>query len=244
MKTMILCAGLGTRLKPWTDSHPKALVPVAGVPMLKRVSCKLIQQGFDDITVNVHHFADQIVSFVREDSVLAGKVNISYETDKLLDTGGGILNAEEFLRKDSSPFLVHNVDILSNAGLSEIMKDHIRSGRHVTLLISERPSDRKLVFDPDMRLKGWLNIKSGEKRPSSFSMSDEDGMYAFSGIYVLSVDVFDIMRSCGFCGAFPIMDFFLSDIPELKIGGYVQKDLEIIDIGKPDTLHRANLEIQ
>ncbi|MDE7410182.1 MAG: NTP transferase domain-containing protein [Muribaculaceae bacterium] len=244
MKTMILCAGLGTRLKPWTDSHPKALVPVAGVPMLKRVSDRLIEQGFDEVTVNVHHFADQIVSFIRKDRTLSEKVRISYETETLLDTGGGILHAEEFLRSDPSPFLVHNVDILSNADLKAIMEDHMRSGRHVTLLVSERTSDRKLVFNPGMRLKGWLNLKSREKRPSSLSMTADDEMYAFSGIYVLSVDVFDIMRSYGFSGAFPIMDFFLSDIPELKIGGYVQKDLDIIDIGKPDTLHRAELKIQ
>ncbi|MDE5813116.1 MAG: NTP transferase domain-containing protein, partial [Muribaculaceae bacterium] len=115
MKAMILCAGLGTRLKPWTESHPKALVPVGGIPMLKRVSDRLIEQGFDEITLNIHHFGDQIVSFVNQDPQLAYKVSISDETESLLDTGGGILRAESFLSNDPRPFLVHNVDILSNA---------------------------------------------------------------------------------------------------------------------------------
>ena len=241
---MILCAGLGTRLKPWTETHPKAIVPVGGIPMLKRVVDSLSKQGFDEITVNVHHFSDQIIHYILDDESLSSKVSVSDETDNLLDTGGGILNAEVFLRVDERPFLVHNVDILSNADLRDLMAEHERTGRHITLLVSERQSDRKLVFDSDMRLKGWLNLKTGQTRPAAFRPIDSDRLLSFSGIYVMSTDVFDLMKSNGFDGAFPIMDFFLSDIPGLDVGGYLQTNLELIDIGKPDTLHRANLKIQ
>ncbi|MDE7096503.1 MAG: NTP transferase domain-containing protein, partial [Muribaculaceae bacterium] len=110
MKAMILCAGLGSRLKPWTDSHPKALVPVGGIPMLKRVVDKLADEGFDEVTINVHHFADQIISYLECEELPVNKINISDETDSLLDTGGGILKAEPFLAVDDRPFLVHNVD--------------------------------------------------------------------------------------------------------------------------------------
>ncbi len=241
---MILCAGLGTRLKPWTEKHPKALVPVGGIPMLKRVTERLIGQGFEEITINVHHFADQIIDFVENDGELAGKVVISDESDTLLDTGGGLLHAEKYLGADDRPFLVHNVDILSNANLKALMSNHVDSHLHVTLLVSDRKSDRKLVFDKEMNLKGWMNTKTGQMRPDGFEVSEDDRMLSFSGIYIMGPEVFTIMKENGYEGSFPIMDFFLSGIPVLKIGGVVQKDLEIIDIGKPDTLHRANLEIQ
>ena len=180
MKTMILCAGLGTRLKPWTEKHPKALVPVGGVPMLKRVSDRLIEQGFDEITVNIHHFGDQIEEYIKGDSVLSGKVNISDESVMLLDTGGGILNAESLLGADDRPFLVHNVDILSNADLRSLMEQHKSSNRHVTLLVSERKSDRKLVFDAEMKLKGWIHQKTGATRPENLEILDSDHMLSFS----------------------------------------------------------------
>lgn len=244
MKAMILCAGMGTRLKPWTEKHPKALVPVGGIPILKRVGTNLIEQGFDEITVNVHHFGDQIISFIEGDESFRGKTSVSDESGMLLDTGGGILNAESLLSRDSRPFLVHNVDILSNADLRKLMAEHERSGREVTLLVSERESDRKLVFDKWMKLKGWLNRKSGETRPSSLKIKESDRLLSFSGIYAMSTDVFGIMRSNGFAGRFPIMDFFLSFIPNLNIGGVIQEHLDLMDIGKPDTLHRANLKIQ
>ena len=241
---MILCAGLGTRLKPWTENHPKALVPVGGVPMLKRVSESLVTQGFDEIIINIHHFGDQIVEFIKEDAFLSQKVSISDERDVLLDTGGGILHAESILASDNRPFLIHNVDILSNADLKSLMSEHVRSKRHVTLLVSDRKSDRKLVFDLEMNLKGWVNQKSGETRPEKLKILDSDTLLAFSGIYVMGTDVFGLMRLAGFDGAFPIIDFFLSAVPGLRIGGRLQPDLDIIDIGKPDTLHRANLKIQ
>lgn len=243
MKAMILCAGLGTRLKPWTLHHPKALVPVGGVPMLKRVAENLYSHGFDEITVNVHHFADQIIEYIDAGNLPMKHVNVSDESECLLDTGGGLLHASHFLAADNSPFLVHNVDILSNADLNSLYECHLKSGRDITLLVSDRVSDRKLLFDKDMNLKGWINTKTKETRPVELNVSEDDYLLAFSGIYVMSPSVFDVMRLNGFAGSFPIMDFFLARIPDVSIGGVSQCGLEIIDIGKPDSLKKANLEI-
>lgn len=240
---MILCAGLGTRLKPWTLEHPKALVPVAGVPMLKWVSDRLCSLGFDDQTVNVHHFASQIVDYLSENNLKVEHVNISDESVCLLDTGGGILHAEKFLSSDSEPFLVHNVDILSDADLRSLYEDHRKSQRDVTLLVSDRKSDRKLVFDSEMKLKGWKNTKTGEVRPGNLEMLDDDVMLSFSGIYIMSPSVFRKMTGHGFEGKFPIMDFFLADSDDVYIGGVCQNGLSIIDIGKPETLKSASASL-
>lgn len=239
MKAMILCAGLGTRLKPWTLSHPKALVPVAGVPMLKRVASRLMEKGFDSLTINVHHFASQIKDYVASGALDADGVNISDESECLLDTGGGILYAERFLAVDGEPFLVHNVDILSDADLPALYEAHRSSGRDVTLLVSDRKSDRKLVFGPTMLLKGWVNQASGAVRPKDLQIDSSDIVLSFSGIYVMSPSVFAKMKANGFSGAFPIMDFFLAGLKDVEIGGVCQKGLAILDIGKPETLRDA-----
>jgi len=244
MKAMILCAGLGTRLKPWTLEHPKALVPVGGVPMLQRVADRLFDMGFDDLTINVHHFASQIEDYVNAGSLSASKLHISDETECLLDTGGGILNAERFLSSDDEPFLVHNVDILSDADLRSLFDYHKNSDNDVTLLVSDRKSDRKLIFDLNMNLKGWLNKKTGENRPSNLVISEEDRELSFSGIYVMSPIVFGMMRRHGFYGKFSIMDFLLGCFADVKIGGICQNRLSIIDIGKPETLKSANLRMK
>lgn len=243
MKAFILCAGLGTRLRPWTLTHPKALVPVGGVPMLKRVIDSLTSQGFDSLTLNVHHFASQIIDFLAQEYP-ACDFSVSDESDKLLETGGALLHAAPYLAKDSAPFLVHNVDILSNADLKALYDSHMASGADVTLLVSDRDSSRKLVFGgSDMRLKGWVNTKTQETRPEGFVVSPDDVVLAFSGIYVVSPRTLDLMREAGFRDAFPVMDFLLKPGTGAVISGFVQDGLDIIDIGKPETLRKANLEV-
>ena len=161
---MILAAGLGTRLKPWTLEHPKALVPVDGIPMLERVILKLKSQGFDEIVVNVHHFAGQITDFL--DSKDFGiKISISDERGGLLDTGGGLVHARHLL--EGEPFLVHNVDILSNADLSALMHFHESEGNDVTLLTSDRKSSRKLLFDED----GSLTVAKFPSRKDDYDVA-------------------------------------------------------------------------
>lgn len=236
MKGFILAAGLGTRLKPWTDTNPKALVPVGGRPMLERVVEQLHAGGITDLTVNVHHFADKIRLFIEEKGWNMG---ISDETELLLETGGGLLNAAPLLLHDPSPILIHNVDILSNADFRKLEEVHNARKADITLLVSDRDSSRRLIFSPDWRLKGWYSLSSGEFRPLDFSYSPDDIEMAFSGIYVISPSVLRYMVEKGWSGKFPIMDFLLASIDELRIFGFEQKDLSLIDIGKPDSLNRA-----
>lgn len=240
MKAMILAAGLGTRLKPWTERHPKALVPVNGVPMLERVIGRLKDSGFDEIVVNIHHFADQIEEFL--DSKEWGvRISISNEREKLLDTGGALLHARDLLTHiDWEPFLVHNVDILSNIDLGAMMKRHKESGADVTLAVGKRKSDRELVFGSDMRLRGWRNVKTRETRPEGFEAAPDDTGYPFSGIYVASVRLLEEMqREKATEDRFPIIDFLLN-AETLDRKGYPVPDLKLLDIGKPDTLERAS----
>lgn len=256
MNAMILAAGLGTRLKPWTEKHPKALVPVNGKPMLQRVLEKLAGSGFSPVVVNVHHFASQIMEFlddygksVRPENAGLGKacrpaeVRVSDESELLLDTGGGLLHASALF--EDGPVLVHNVDILSDADLNDLMKFHEASGFDVTLLTSGRESSRRLAFDADGMLRGWHNCSTGATRPASYAPSPLCAEEAFSGIYVISPKALDALKEYGEQQAgspsFPIMDFFLS-LPEgLRIGRMYQPALKLIDIGKPATLEEARL---
>ncbi len=244
MKAMILAAGLGTRLKPWTLHHPKALVPVGGVPMLERVITSLKTQGFNEIVINVHHFGEQIIEFMAGND-FGINYEISDEREVLLDTGGALLQAGEILViSDDDPLLVHNVDILSNADLKGLMEYHNMSGNDITLLTSGRDSTRKLIFDKSGRLKGWHNLSTGEYNPKSFKGKDDDREVAFSGIYIIGKNAMDALRefSQGIGkSAFPVMDFFLSRCDELKIGERFDPELKLIDIGKPASLKQADL---
>lgn len=237
MKAMILAAGLGTRLKPWTLHHPKALVPVNGKPMLERVVESLCAQGFDDITVNVHHFSDQIISFLNSRGWT--DIKVSDESAQLLDTGGGILSAEQYLVDNDEPFLIHNVDILSDADLRGFMARHRDSGNDCSLLVSGRESSRKLIFGSSMELRGWHSLKENAFRPESYVEEAEDKEFAFSGIHIMSTKVFEDFRRLGLRGKFPIMDYYLSVDRECTVGGVLSENLHLIDIGKPETLSQA-----
>jgi NDP-sugar pyrophosphorylase family protein len=236
MKAMIFAAGLGTRLKPLTDHMPKALVPVAGKPMLEHVIQKLIAFGCDEIVINVHHFADQIINFLKEKNNFGIKIHISDETDMLLDTGGGIKKAASFFHE---PFLIHNVDILSNVDLKSLYEYHLTSGNDVTLLVSPRKTVRYLLFDERNRLCGWVNKDTLQTKPEGFIYQPEvQKEYAFSGIHIVSPTLFNYMGE-NWTGKFPIMDFYLQTCQEAQLSGYVKEDLQLIDIGKPETLAQA-----
>lgn len=240
MKALIFAAGLGTRLKPWTLEHPKALVPVAGKPMLGRVICSLREQGFDDIVVNVHHFADQIKEYLAQHD-FGVRIRISDESDLLLDTGGGLLRAADLLfAENDDPVLVHNVDILSNADLRWLMEQHIASKAEATLLVSDRKSSRRLVTDTGRRLCGWHNVSTDEYRPTGFSPTSQMAEVAFSGIHIVSAQMIRRMIESGYCGVFPIMDFYLNKCRNARFVCCKSDDLNLIDIGKPETLRLAN----
>lgn len=240
MKAFVLAAGLGTRLRPWTLQHPKAIVPVGGVPMLERVLLNLHNEGFTDITVNIHHFGEQIIDFLNTRD-LGVNINISDERESLLDTGGGLVGASGFFGDD--PVLVHNVDILSNARLADLMTRHEESGSDVTLLVSPRESGRKLIFDSSMCLRGWHHIKENRFRPEGIRLKPQDIEYAFSGIYIVGERARKEMRELFGDAPFPLMDYLLSEKRESSVMGVLDSDLHLIDIGKPETLRQANLEI-
>ena len=238
MKAMILAAGLGTRLRPWTLTHPKALVPVEGVPMLERVIRKLKESGFDEIVINVHHFSDQIVDFIKQND-FGVQIQVSDESDMLRDTGGGILRASYLF--DDDDVLIHNVDILSNAELRDLMKWHRRNGNDITLLTSSRDSSRKLLFSDNGELAGWHNLAKDQYRPESARElpCDEE---AFSGIYIIGKRGLNALRKYAEkinAESFPIMEFFLSFPEGIKIGRMKVSNLVTLDIGKPETLARA-----
>ena len=232
---MIFAAGLGTRLKPLTDHMPKALVPVAGKPMLEHVILKLIASGFDEIVINVHHFAEQIIDFLKEKNNFGIKIWISDETEELLDTGGGIKKASSLLNE---PFLVHNADILSNVDLKALYDFHIASENDATLLVSPRKTVRYLLFNQTNRLCGWINKDTLQTKPEGFIYQPEEQQeYAFGGIHIISPSLFKYME--GWTGKFSIMDFYLQTCQKARLGGYAKEDLQLIDIGKPETLAKA-----
>ena len=273
MKAMILAAGLGTRLKPLTDRMPKALVPVAGEPMLKRVIEQLKEVGFTHIVINVHHLAEQITDYLKENNNFGIEIEISDEQAELLDTGGGLLHAYNLLSGDcfmttkpysnysenekqdlscevtdsgmiDNSFLVHNVDILSNCNLKKLCSAHkeVHPGANATMLVSDRNSSRKLLFDKCNRLCGWINKNSGETKPKSFVYNEgEYNEYAFSGIQVVNIKTLALMKKYGYSGKFSIIDFYMDmlDKGELEAYGFADPNLRLLDIGKPDTLIEA-----
>ncbi len=243
MKALVFAAGKGTRLKPITDSIPKALVPVCGKPLVCYVLEKLKKAGFCDVVVNVHHFAEQIMDFLPNAECAQG-MNISFsdERSQLLETGGGIKRAEKLLG-GSEPFLVHNVDILSNLDLGAMLKVHLEQRPLATLLVSSRKTARYLLFDSNDNLVGWTNTDTGEIRSPYSEIAGGDinklglKMYAFGGIHVISPEIFAMMRDMP--DAFPIMDFYIGNCNRCTIKAYVKENLEMVDVGKLDTIHSA-----
>lgn len=242
MKAMIFAAGLGTRLRPLTDHCPKALVKVAGVPMLERTINKLMKHGFNDITVNVHHFGEQIIDFLNLHNGFGADIHISDERDMLLDTGGGILKARPFL-EGNEPFLVHNADIVSDIDLTALYNQHLKNEADATLVVSDRKTSRKLLFD-DSRLRGWTNIETGEMKPSSLSAckAAKYRQLAFSGIHVISPRIFQEMgQGTPWEGKFSIIPFYLGYCQRANIQSYEPcSGTPWFDVGKPETLEQAN----
>ena len=255
---MIFAAGLGTRLKPLTDTMPKALVRVGGEPLIKRVIMNLAAAGVDRIVVNVHHFAEQIIDYLKDNDNFGLDIRISDETAGLLETGGGIKKAAP-LFNPAAPILIHNVDILSNVNLSEFYQIASRSeeseggsekGRvkseesnccgavDAVLLVSWRKTKRYLLFNDDMKLVGWTNIETGEVRSPYPELNPKEcRMYAFAGIHALSPRLLKMMDE--FPDRFGIIDFYLKACATHNIKGYVKDDLKLMDIGKLDTLAQA-----
>lgn len=239
MKAMIFAAGLGSRLKPLTDHLPKALVPVAGKPMLEHLILKLKGAGCDEIIINVHHFAEQIVDFLAAHADFGITLRISDEKEQLLDTGGGLQHATPLLLASTSePFLVHNVDILSNCDLNELAHYHAthRPDAMATLLVSPRKTSRYLLFDENQTLCGWVNKDTMETKPAGFVyQAGKYQEYAYSGIQMVSPRLLPLLPE----GKYSIIDFYLSHCQQMLIQCYAKEDLRLMDIGKPATLEKA-----
>jgi NDP-sugar pyrophosphorylase family protein len=239
---MILAAGLGTRLKPLTDTMPKALVPVGGTPLLDLNIRKLQAQGYNRFVVNIHHFAQQIVDHVAQQDY-APLVRFSDETDGLLETGGGLKKAAP-LFDDDTPVLIHNVDILDNVNYDWFARQH-QADEDAVLLVSQRKTKRYLLFDNAMRLMGWKNVETGEikspyeyiRRTGLSQHGEPLNMFAFSGIHSFSPCLFPLMDR--FPDRFSIIDFYLSVCHRSHIVGLLKDDLRILDVGKLDSLHDA-----
>ncbi len=232
MKAMIFAAGMGTRLQPFTDNHPKALAQVNGVPLLERNIKYLQSYGINDFVINIHHFGGQILAFLAENDNFGANIEISNESDELLETGGGLLFARRFLENEKT-FLIMNVDILTDLNITNFINIHELKGGMVTLAVSDRDSTRKLMFNDKMYLKGWKNLTTNKKTVVGgiFKLRE----LAFSGVHCVNSEIFTkITRT----GKFSIMDEYLDMMKEDIIIGY-QHTANLIDVGKPESVAEA-----
>lgn len=264
-RAMILAAGLGTRFKPWTDKHPKALAPVNGKSLLQRNIEYLQQYGIREVVVNVHHFADQITEALRAAGGWGSEIIISDETAAVLETGGGLKKARPWLEK--APFVLMNVDILTDMDLGAMIDDHFSHRPLVTLAVTNRSTSRYFLFDERDELCGWRNVHTGQERlsrvagasrqigaPQSRGSSRRPGApqqpdapqpahhtgalipKAFSGIHVIDPAIFDLMR---LDGKFSTVDLYLDLAASQIIRGYDHSDSKLIDVGKPASAEEA-----
>lgn len=233
-QAMIFAAGLGTRLKPLTDTMPKALVRVGGQPLIWHVIMKLKAAGYERIVVNVHHFAQQIIDYLQANDNFGLDIRISDETSGLLETGGGIKKAMP-LFDPSEPILIHNVDILSNLEFNSLS---MVAPPDALLVVSQRNTKRYLLFDDEMILDGWTNIETGEVRSPYPALDPTDlKCLAFSGIHMIWPRLFPLFQDMP--ERFGIIDFYLKYCHQCAFLGYEKKDLRLMDVGKLDTLDQA-----
>lgn len=232
---MILAAGLGTRLKPWTEHHPKALALVNEQTLLEKNVRYLQQFGIYDIVINVHHFANQIIACINQHNGWGSHFEISDETHTVLDTGGGIKKAAPLLAKEKD-FLVMNVDILTNINLQQLIDKHQTENNIATLAVSERNSHRCLLFDENTRLCGWKNKKTGK----TIIASPQSPLYekAFSGIHIINTSIFQHMPQED---KFSIIDTYLSLATQHNIQGFDHTGEQLLDVGTPERLAKAAL---
>lgn len=229
---MIFAAGLGTRLKPFTDKHPKALAEVNGKTLLEHTILYLQKYGIKDIVVNVHHFADQIEKVLADNNGFGSKYAISDERDEVLETGGGLKKSAHHF-KDEEAFVVMNVDVVTNLQLDKLIYAHKTSQAIATLAVMQRNSSRHLLFNDYMQLCGWRNNKTEEEKIAFETEVKEP--YAFSGIQVLSPQIFNMH----FEGKFSIIDVYLHFAQTHIINGYNHTGDVFLDVGKPDSLEKA-----
>lgn len=234
MKAMILAAGFGTRLKPFTDMHPKALATVNNKTILQRNIEYLSFFGIRNVIINVHHFADQIIQFIEINNGFGSNISFSDETDEVLETGGGIKKASWFFAEEDESFVVMNVDILTDMNLEKMIIQHKKEKPLATLAVSSRNTSRYFLFDELDHLAGWKNEKTGEQK-----MSRQTNKYwqkAFSGIHIISPKIFDLIKMEG---KFSMVDVYLELAKTHDITAFDHTNSKFIDVGKPKSILKA-----
>ena len=234
MKAMLLAAGLGTRLKPFTEEHPKALAVVNGKSLLQRNIEYLASFGITDVIVNVHHFPDQVTEAILSNNGYGSRITISDERDQVLETGGGLMKARSFF-DGSGPFVLMNVDILTDLDIGRMTDQHNASKALATLAVSNRQTTRYFLFNEEGHLCGWKNTKTGEQKIRKEALKYFEK--AFSGIHVIAAEIFGSIRQRG---KFSMVDVYLDLCKTNNIVGFDHSTSKFIDVGKPESLAKAN----
>lgn len=234
---MILAAGIGSRLKPWTDFHPKALATVNGKTLLQRNIEYLQQYGIKEVVVNVHHFADQIISAIEKNKGWGSTVSISDERDQLLETGGGLLKAAPLLQ-DTNPVVLMNVDILTDLNLEAMIGYHREKKPIATLATTNRETSRYFLFDEGNNLCGWRNVITGQEKPPNPPRGGQKTAKAFSGIHLIEPGLFSLIRQQG---KFSMVDVYLDLMKEHTIKSFDHSESRFIDVGKPESIGKAEV---
>ncbi len=229
MKAMIFAAGLGTRFKPWTDQHPKALALVNGRSLLERNIVYLQQHGIRQVIVNVHHFPDQIAGAIEKNKGWGSTIQISDEKQEVLETGGGLMKARPYF--DREPLLTINVDILTDLDLSALIADHKQHAALITLAVTDRKTSRYLLFNSDDVLCGWRNRSTGEEKIPV--PGDELKEKAYSGIAVFDPSVLDLIP---YSGKFSLIDAYLHLAPTGRVRGYDHTGDKFVDVGRNESV--------
>ena len=229
-RAIIFSAGLGTRFKPWTDSHPKALAVVNGKSLLQRNIEYLQQYGMKDVVVNVHHFPQQIAEAIKQNNGWGSNIIISDESNEVLETGGGLMKARHLL-ENGKPFVSLNVDILTDLNLDKVMSFHEQHKPLITFGVTDRISSRVLLFDEGNRLCGWKNLQTGKEKISI----SKPGLIekAYSCVVIFQPEIFSLIRQQG---KFSIMDSYLDLAAEHVILGYDHSGDKLVDVGKPESI--------
>lgn len=232
MKALIFAAGKGTRLKPFTDHHPKALAKVNGIPLLERNIRYLKGFGISDFVINIHHFGSQIVEFLKENDDFGCRIEISDESEALLETGGGLVFARSFL-DHGEDFLIMNADILTDLNINLLVDYHKKIKDFATLAVSDRESSRKLLFNEELVLRGWLNVQTGEQRLAEFNKGFRP--LAFSGVHCINPVIFNKIKRTG---KFSIMEEYLDLMHTEHIHGFLHDSI-LVDVGRPESVTAA-----
>lgn len=240
MKAFLLAAGLGTRLKPFTDNHPKALATINGITLLEKAIRNLQKFKIYDFVINIHHFGDQIIDFLNKNNGFGSRFEISDESQNLLETGGGLLFAKDYF-KNTDNILMLNVDILSNIDLKLMIQYHLIHNNLATLAIQKRNSSRQLMFElndnEELQLKAWYNHQTKAIKPENYlTLQNNWEGYSFSGIQILKTEILEYIQQTG---KFSIIDTYLDLMNQHKIVGFDHTGDLLIDAGKPESIQEA-----